>query len=296
MKTIVRFFTALAVIAFVVAPEIARADDVYTDNLVIVMDDSGSMTGSFSGTSRMEAAKEALRTVLVTVPQTTSVGLLALNAGWRYDLGPRDDARLNAAINKLSPDRGTPLGQMIKEGADRLLGKRELQHGYGSYRLLVITDGEATDEALMNRYAPEVVARGITLDVIGVGMNTTHSLARTAHSYRAADDLTALKLAITAVMAEIGGSTSIDASREAFEAVGGLPPETAAAVISAFSTTGNYPIGETPQTPAPFVPPPSNGGSGAAGTQASTDAGGEIIMVIFLVIIFLIVLLVGLSR
>src|SRR5690606_31118262 len=93
------------------------------------------------------------------------------------------EATKNAIASVRTGPHGTPLGQFIKIGADRLLQVMEKQHGYGSYKLLIVTDGEATDGGLMNRYTPDVVSRGITVDVIGVGMDRDHSLKKHARAY-----------------------------------------------------------------------------------------------------------------
>ena len=55
----------------------------------------------------------------------------------------------------------------------------------------------------MDRHAPAVMARGINLDVIGVGMSATHSLAKMAHSYRKANDARSLERAVAEVFAEV---------------------------------------------------------------------------------------------
>ena len=77
----------------------------------------------------------------------------------------------------------------MKKGADTLLKARKSQYGYGSYRLLVVTDGEASDPGLVERFTPDIISRGIITDVIGVDMNKAHTLATKVHSYRSANDL-----------------------------------------------------------------------------------------------------------
>jgi len=154
------------------------------------------------------------------------------------------------------------LGAYIKKGADRLLQQREEQFGYGSYRLLVVTDGEASDPTVMERHVPEVLARGIIVDVIGVNMKTDHTLATKVHTYRRADDPAALKTAIAEVFAEVSDSGSNATDEEAFELIAALPDETSGAMLQALATSGNHPIGEDPpgrdlQAERPPTPPPA---------------------------------------
>ncbi|MCI0540518.1 MAG: VWA domain-containing protein [Verrucomicrobiales bacterium] len=262
-----------------------RAQEAH-DNVVIVLDASGSMNGALSGSklNKMAAAKVALKEVLKNVPPSTRVGLLVFSArnvqdDWVYPLGPRNDSELFKAIDLPMPGRGTPLGQYIKVGADRLLEERAKQFGYGTFRLLIVTDGEAEDRTLVERYTPDVIARGIRVDVIGVAMASNHTLARRVHSYRAANDPASLRRALSEVFAEVGGSRADQADAEVFALLEPIPAEIATAAIQALSSTDNRPVGDksaprptgkvssppqakpttlaepTPQNSAPVAPP-----------------------------------------
>lgn len=232
------------------------------DNVVVVLDASGSMARPLPGTSvdKMTAAKAALKEVLKSVPQDTRIGLLVFSArgvdtDWLYPLGPRDDAKLMQAIDRPMPGGDTPLGAYIKKGADRLLEERAKQFGYGTFRLLVVTDGEATDQQLVERYTPEVIARGITVDAIGVAMSQRHTLATKVHSYRSANDPASLKRAVAEVFGEIGGRGDDVAGADAFAELKPIPTEIAQAMIQSLSSSGNQPIGERPRASQPAVAP-----------------------------------------
>jgi uncharacterized protein YegL len=242
-------------------PVSTRAQE-FHDNVVILLDASGSMKQTLAGTrqSKMVAAKSALKAVLQTVPQSTRIGLLVFGASnlrddWAYPLGPRDDGVLLQAIDRIQPSSGTPLGAYMKKAADRLLEERARQFGYGSYRLLVVTDGEAQDQNLVNRYTPDIMARGIALDVIGVAMHKDHTLATKVHSYRRANDPAALSRALAEVFAEVGGANNDAVAGEAFALLAPIPDQVAAAIIQALANTGNQPIGERPKVAVP-VPKP----------------------------------------
>lgn len=227
------------------------------NNVVIVLDGSGSMENYMEGTTtpRMDAAKKGLLEVLKHIPADTQIGLCVFSATmpdpWIYPLGPRDDKKLEQAIRSVSPAGGTPLGEYIQIGATRLLAQRQEQHGYGTFRLLVVTDGEATDQELVDRFAPEVIARGVTMDVIGVDMHETHTLAKSASSYRSANDPGSLKKAVAAVFAEVSAGRGDREEKAAFDEIASLPPEMAMEMIQALSRTGNHPIGQPAPTPAP---------------------------------------------
>jgi hypothetical protein len=280
-----RAFLLAFLAAFVLslgAPGLLAED--YHDNVVVVLDASGSMKDPMPGgsTSKMAAAKSALKTVLRQVPDSTSIGLLVFSARniqdpWVFPLGPRDNDRLTAAIDRLEPYGNTPLGHYIKVGADRLLQERTRQFGYGSYRLLIVTDGEAQDQDLVNRYTPDILARGITMDVIGVAMAQAHTLARKAHSYRRADDDASLQRAVAEVLAEVARPRTDVAQSDAFELLAPLPAEVAAAALQALSTSGNHPIGEPARTSDPLSRPlkPSASQPQAVGPQPAAPNAAQ---------------------
>lgn len=260
-----------ALLGFGISPVYSQE---FHDNVVIVLDASGSMREKMSGTavSKMEAAKAALKEVLAQVPDSTHVGLLQFSAkdlreNWLYPLGPRDERALLQAIEQPQPGDATPLGAFIKTGADRLLEERAKQYGYGTYRLLIVTDGEASDKKLVNRHTPDVISRGIIMDVIGVDMRNEHTLAKQAHSYRRANDPASLRSAVAAVFAEVAQSGDDSVGDDAFETIAGLPTEVAAAALQTLSLSGNHPIGSKP---LPEINTEPEAKPGTARTRVST--------------------------
>ncbi len=216
--------------------------------VVVVLDDSGSMSEWMRSTRgrlrRMDAAKQALLEVLDNLPLDTSVGVLALNSrvngsNWIVPLGDTSTAGRQDKIRRIEADGGTPLGEFLRVGADELLRARSSQ-SYGNYRLLVVTDGEANDGELVEAYVPQILARGIILDVIGVDMAAQHSLATQAHSYRRADDEASLTQAISEVFAET--SADDQQAQEDFELIAGLPDGFAEQALQALTKQRNDPI------------------------------------------------------
>ena len=224
--------------------------NVYHDNVVIVVDASGSMANNWSGTNndKMEIAKEAMKTVLAQISENTQIGIVVFGRvrdAWVYPLGPKNNEALLAAINGISTGGGTPLGTFIKKGADVLIEQRKKQFGYGSYRLLIVTDGDASggEERMMKEYTQEIMSRGIHVDVIGVDMGSEHTLARiVGDNYRAADNPAALTKAIAEVFAEV--SQTGDGGKADFALLEGLDPMLAKQMIVALAKPQNHLIGE----------------------------------------------------
>ncbi len=233
----------------------AVAQETLQDNIVVVLDASGSMSQYMSTGSldRMQTAKNALHKVLLDLPPTANVGLLVFShrnhgrlGDWVYPLGPVNKQKLAAAIDSPQPGGITPLGAYLKIGADRLLEQCAKQRGYGTYRLVVVTDGEASDPDLVDRYLPDILNRGFIVDVIGLDMASDHVLAMRVHSYHRANDITTLETALTNIIAEVGAGGDDSTAAEDFELIAGLPEGIAPKVIEALRSSGNQPIGELP--------------------------------------------------
>ena len=259
-----------------VAP-LGQAQVQVTDNVVVVVDASGSMGTHMAGTGRdrMTVAKDALKQVLAQIPDTTHIGILVFPRGnWVYPLGPRKESMLAGAIDSIGEGGSTPLGEYMKRGADALLQARKNQFGYGTYRLLIVTDGEAGDRQKVEVFTPDIISRGITIDVIGVEMASRHTLATRVHSYRNANDPESLRQAISEVFAEVASSDGGAAGEDAFELIADLPEGTASAMLKSLSTSGNQPIGEAPSMSAADPPAPGPAPSYSGGTTSSQSTSG----------------------
>ncbi len=230
---------------FIFGLQICSAEDgIHKDNIVVILDASGSMQEKFSSDqtkSKMEAAKAALLEVLSKVPDDTHIGLLVFSGAniqseWVYPLGAKDTQKLTAAIQLPQPSGNTPLGRYIRIGANRLLEQREKQYNYGNYRLLVVTDGEASDADKVRHYTPEILNRQIRIDVIGVDMQTDHMLAKIVDSYRKADNPGELVAAVSQILAETGDTGTDVGGEDAFEYIAPLSDEIAADLIQRLTT------------------------------------------------------------
>jgi len=236
MKYILSLFVALGFILPTHASQL---------NVVFVVDASGSMDATFAGDrsiTRMDAAKKALAAVLNKLPLNSNVGILAFPyQGWVYPLAPINKSKLNTAITSIRANGGTPLGRFMRDGANELI-KLAKQKKYGVYKLIVVTDGEATDDAITPLTGVgNILSKGILVEAIGVDMDRDHTLA-TRVPYRSANNPNELFNAVQAVVAESGSGHSED-----YEIIASLDPQIAMAAVQALTTPDYLPVGVVPK-------------------------------------------------
>lgn len=243
---------ALLGFMLIAAPPVEAAADqspAGEDNVVILLDGSGSMRYNMgsTGQTRIDTARAALRKVLETIDDGTRIGLLVFNERladkWVHPLGPLDRKSLSRSLGTISPLGGTPLGEYLRTAANALLEAREKNMGYGTYRMIVVTDGEADDSRDVDRIVPQIMGRGLTVDVIGVAMKQSHTLATKVNSYRRADDPEALVKALKEVFAEIQAGPGGDGASIDFSAIEPIGGEMAIGMLQALGNSGNSPVG-----------------------------------------------------
>lgn len=146
--------------------------------LMLVLDSSGSMAeADASGAPRIDAARQALRTVVGELPDEARVGLRLF--GSRIDPGDpasctdsellvpiasNNHQALAAGIEKYAPLGQTPIGYALQQaGSD--LGDS------GQRSILLVSDGLSTCDPDPCEVAAELAAGGVDLQINVVGMN-----------------------------------------------------------------------------------------------------------------------------
>jgi uncharacterized protein YegL len=214
------------------------------DNVVFLLDTSGSMERKMKGgVPRMRAAQDGIVAVLKQIPDGTNVGLLTFE-GWAYEFGPLNRDAFQSAVYQTRPGGGTPLGEYLKIAADALLTQRA-KNSLSNFKLIVVTDGEASDSQLLSRNLSDFVSRGIPMDSIGVDMPGTHALAKASARYMTASDPSSLTSALLTAAAET--STTGDVTAD-YDLIASLPENAAKAFITGVTSTYNHPIGTAPPT------------------------------------------------
>ncbi|MGB0695589.1 MAG: vWA domain-containing protein [Rhodospirillaceae bacterium] len=178
------------------------------ENLFLIVDGSGSMlnAGCSDGRPKIDVARESILRFIDTVPETTNLGLLMFDARghnlWStLETNNREDIR--TAINDMQADGGTPLGIALDYVMGQLRGQAALQRGYGDYRVVVVTDGEASDEFKLNSVMNELLDTPVMLYTVGFCIDENHALNIPGQTfYAAATSPQELERGLNAVLAE----------------------------------------------------------------------------------------------
>ena len=179
------------------------------DNIVIVLDFSGSMTeASCEGDgAKANVALAALDSFLGTVPENVNLALIAFDdQGLRQvvPMGQRNAEQVREAVFELLPGGGTPLGPALEMAIDALETTSSPRLGNGSYKIVVITDGVANDETLvLQQVAWANLNTPITMYTAGFCIGEGHPLNLPGETvYAAANDLSGLLSVLEAAVAE----------------------------------------------------------------------------------------------
>src|SRR5690606_26202498 len=205
--SVLKILGPVVLIAMLAAGKGAHA----TERAIIVFDGSGSMWGQIDGKPKLEIARQALRDMLETVPDTMELGLMAY--------GHREKGNCNDIETLVAPSANSK-GAIIQAVQNmRFLGKTplsaavqqaatELRHTEDKATVILITDGEETCNADPCALGTELKRSGVdfTAHVVGLGLTRQQGehVACLAHNtggqYFAADDAARLSQALNAAM------------------------------------------------------------------------------------------------
>ena len=182
-----------------------------TRNFYFIIDGSGSMserTGRKCGNrenfeNKLAGAKWAVKKFLESTPDDINIGLFVFDYYGKKEVVPLSKNNRKDFLNKIdkiTAGGGTPLAEAIKFGTDRLIKEYKDQLGYGEFRLVVVTDGIASNIYKAAKYAAEY---GISLYSIGLCVDEDHPLRRFSVSYKAADNFEALSEGLSETLAEL---------------------------------------------------------------------------------------------
>jgi Ca-activated chloride channel homolog len=174
--------------------------------VILAFDVSGSMAAEDLKPNRMEAAKVAARAFVEQQPRSVRIGVLAFSdSGLAVQAPTNDQAAILAAINRLSPQRGTSLGQGILASLNTIAAANEpppriysnltptpaasptpVPEGtYTSAAIVLLTDGENNENPDPLDAAQLAADRGVRIYTVGIGSaagTTLHVNGFTVHT------------------------------------------------------------------------------------------------------------------
>ena len=154
---------ALTFLALTATLAPAQAQDA-KQNVILVLDASGSMWGQIDGVSKIEIAREQIAGMLDGWDAEQSLGLMAYGHRSKGDCadiemvlppGKLDAATFQSAVNKISPKGKTPLSDAVRQAAEQLKYTEE------AATVVLLSDGLENCEA-------DPCALGAALEADGV--------------------------------------------------------------------------------------------------------------------------------
>jgi Ca-activated chloride channel homolog len=197
-----------------------------TRNFYFIFDLSGSMDESCAGERKIEGAKKAINEFIKKVPDDVNIGLLLLGLQNEVEieevvpLGQKNKDKFIKVVQKAEPQGRTPLGKATFFVINKLIDQYKKQLGYGEYRMIVITDGKATDEANYNNSMKELKRYPfIALYGVGLCVNEYHLLKSNSIKYTDAHDYEQFGKALEETIAELENFDPKDFKPEDLEAL-----------------------------------------------------------------------------
>ena len=179
-----------------------------TSNFYFAFDMSGSMNEKCSGKRKIDGAKEAVTRFMKNIPDDVNIGLMIFGtrSGEGYEetlpIGSGNKDEFLKIIDNLQPEGQTPLGEALLASVDRITEQYKKQLGYGTYRIIIITDGEQTGIDLKQPCNYLAQHGFIGLYSIGLCMKSSHTLKKYSLSYRDANNYEELEQALVEATAE----------------------------------------------------------------------------------------------
>ena len=180
-------------------------------NYVLAIDASGSMGDNDScapGTDpKFSVVRPAVSEFLNSLGPEDYISLVSFQGEQvqvLVPLGPNRPGVILPAIDSIRPGGGTPIGLTLQSAMKLLEDQAQRQAGYGEYNIVLVTDGAASDKALMLQMLDRItIETPIVIQTVGFCIGRNHALNDPSRViYRSADNGEALRQGLTAAVAE----------------------------------------------------------------------------------------------
>jgi Ca-activated chloride channel family protein len=199
------FLTGLAILLVALArPQTVVSLPRVEGTVILAFDVSGSMAAEDLEPTRMEAAKAVAREFVERQPPSVQIGVVAFSdGGFAVQAPTNDQAAILAAINRISPQRGTSIGQGILASLNVIAARNgqppRLSNNltpvptptpvppgtHTSSVIVMLTDGENNGPPNPFAAAQAAIDRGVRIYTVGIGSSagtTLHVNGFTVHT------------------------------------------------------------------------------------------------------------------
>jgi Ca-activated chloride channel homolog len=188
------FMIGLMILVFALArPQMVVSLPRVEGTVILAFDVSGSMGADDLKPTRMDAAKAAAQEFVQHQPITLQIGVVAFSdSGFAVQAPTNDREAILAAINRLTPQRGTSLGHGIQAALQTITsGTGQTTHQYsnltpvptptptpvpkGTYTpavVVLLSDGENNESPDPLAMAQTASDRGVRIFTVGIGSPT----------------------------------------------------------------------------------------------------------------------------
>ncbi len=160
--------------------EVQLAANPMTDNYLLMLDTSGSMGENVCAGSekKIAAAKRAMKAFFRNLGPDVNVGLHTFSDSVReiLPIGKHSANDFDLKVDQLQAQGGTPLRRALKTSEELLRKAAQGQGGYGSYNLVLITDGYSSDGKPYDDARRIAQSTAITINAVGFCTGAGHSL------------------------------------------------------------------------------------------------------------------------
>ena len=163
--------TAAAALAVALAkPQTTVAVPVEKASVVLVTDESGSMSATDVDPSRLAAAQSAARKFLGRVPHSLLVGFVGFSSQTNTVVEPTTDRdRVKAALDTLDADGGTATGDALSAALGRLAARRGKDGKRAPAAVILLSDGKRTEGSDPLAAAQRAKQLGIPVSTVALG-------------------------------------------------------------------------------------------------------------------------------
>jgi Ca-activated chloride channel homolog len=162
---------AAAVLAVAMAkPQATVAVPVEKASVMLVTDESGSMSATDVDPSRLSAARSAAETFLDRVPKKLLVGFVGFSSQTNAVVEPTlDHDRVRSALQSLQADGGTATGDALDAALDRLAARRGRDGKRAPAAVILLSDGKRTEGSDPLNAAQRAKQLGIPVSTVALG-------------------------------------------------------------------------------------------------------------------------------